>query len=198
VTSPFLAPERDDAAKPGRTKGAAGALFYQVPGQSITGAGTAVLTLATDYMTPFVVDTPIVVDQMACEVTSGASGNLRMGLYRADADLQPVGPVMADSGDIAITVAVKTYTPATPLYLARGRYLSVLAMDTGATYRLYRGSWNVSMDTTLSTNPFFRYIYNGRAYAAFTSPGGQWSNSEYAITTNAGWENFIVYRVTAP
>jgi hypothetical protein len=196
VTAPFLAPERDDAAKWGRGK-SAGASFYTVPGQlfsvisSLTGWAAD-----TDYYEPWFTPTPIVVDQLACEVTA-AGTNIRIGLYRADADWQPIGAPLADSGSIEAGTGVKTYTPGTPLYLPRGRYLAVGNLDNAATaLRNFRGTAPTTMlDSALGATAFVIKTKVARAYAAFPTPGTPWDTVE---TSSTAGSRVIVFRVSTP
>jgi hypothetical protein len=73
------------------------------------------------------VHTPIIIDQLAFEVTTGPSSanNVRIGIYKADGDHQPVGGPLHDE---AIAVASgftgwKT-SAATSIDLAPGVYLA--------------------------------------------------------------------------
>lgn len=194
-TAPFLAPARDDSYNHGRAKGG-GVTFHTVPGVTYASSTAVSFTAASDYYSPFFVRTPIRVDRLTCEVTSGASGNLRMGVYRADKDQQPIGAPLVDSGNIAITVALKTFTPGTPLYFQPGRYLSVLALDTTSTLRGVKGTVRdgpimenigaIAMPTQLSV---------GRAYAAFPTPGTAWTD---VVASSTPMIHPILFRILMP
>jgi len=195
-TAPFLASERDDPHRRGRLKASGGTNHFGIPGVSVSGLNTASYTAGRDYYMPFYVSSPIRIDRMACEVTVGSSGNLRMGVYRADADNQPTGAPLVDSGSIAITVAVKTFDPTTPLYLRRGRYLSVLNHDTGASFRIWRGSADVGgIPDGLGANAMMIGLYVARAYAAFPTPGTPWDTIQ---TSSTPFQHIIAYRTVSP
>ena len=195
-TAPFIAPERDQTLKAGRPK--AGATEYFVlPDVSFRLTSTLALTSGTDYYAPFFVDTPIMVDRLACEVTTGAAGNLRMGIYRADADWQPIGAPLVDSGSIAITVAVKTFTPSPLLYLKRGRYLTVLNHDTGSTFReVISHNAALGMVSTIGSSAMQSLWRVTRAYAAFPTPGTAWTTT--TAVSSGGLDYVVFLRVLTP
>lgn len=195
-TSPFLAPERDQQFKRGRGKQGSTS-YYLIPGAQPTTTATISIAINTDVYHPLYVDTPIVVDQMAAEITSGGTGNMRIGLYEADLNWQPVGGPLMDSGNIdTSTTGVKTYTPGTAVYLRRGRYLSVYNSDLGPTLRIFRGSLpNGQLLTTLGTNANLKWMTVSRTYAAFPSPGTAWDT---AVSGSNSYEYLSVFRVSVP
>lgn len=199
-TAPFLAPERDGPTKIGRPKIAGGAEQYTVPGVVLTAASTTgILTPGVDAYAPFWVGTPIVVDQLAFEVGTAASAGVtsRVGIYAADADWQPIGGPLADSGAIAVdSTGVKTYTPSSPIYLQRGRYVEVgnTSATTGPSVRLYAGSLITGIPTAMG-NLFVNKLSVARAYAAFPTPGTAWNTVGTAATPTM---YFVVFRVLAP
>ena len=193
-TAPFLNPGRDDAAVLGRAKGG-GTTYYGVPGTA--GSSTTSSTAAdTDYYFPWWTPTPIVIDQLACAVTTVNSGTVaRIGLYRADRDWQPTGAPLADSGDLTTSgTGTKTYTPSSPLYLPRGRYLSVLNSDTGTTVFTVMFGTLAGVSSTISSGVISRLAV-ARAYAAFPTPGTAWDT---VITGNGPNNHMVFFRVTAP
>lgn len=199
--APFLAPERDNAFKRGRGKGG-GTTFYTVPGVAFNAVPlTSSLGQNSDRYSPFFVDSPIVVDQLAFEVTTGAALNVRVGIYPADTDWQPAAGAapLADSGSISVAATgVKTYTPGTAVYLPRGRYLSVItASANGSSVRAMIGSPpGAPLETALSSTPFETYFIASRAYAAFPTPGTAWTST--LSTDSPGPYHIVVYRITQP
>lgn len=193
MSSPFLAPHRDPA-RLGRIK--SGSDYYVLPGVAHAGNSSLALVANTDYYNALYVDAEIVVDQLACQVSSGSGTNLRIGLYRADRDWQPTGAPLADSGNLdAATPAIKTYTPATPLVLRRGRYLGVVNADStptligltggpvggsgaGSTLQTYATRWRIA-----------------RAYSAFPTPGTAWTTTTDGTTPLL---NLVFLRVLRP
>lgn len=203
--APFLAPERDRAFKFGRPKGNS-VTYYTVPGNVLGAAptsGSPNAGNAFDVYAPFYVQTPVIIDQLAAEiVTLVAAKNFRMGFYAADTDWQPVGAPLADSGDISTaTTGVKTYTPGTPIYVPRGRYLSVMNHNdnTGtAVWRMWKMNLPVvgtAFPATLST-AMLDAAWVSRAYAGFPTPGTPWNAVE--TTSNTGWLHYILYRISQP
>lgn len=195
-TAPFLAPERDTAFKDGRPK-AGGTTFYTLPGVPIHGTHTWTGGMASneDHYFPLFVDTPIVVDQLAMEITTSSAGNGRMGLYRGDTDWQPVGGPLADSGDISTnSTGIKTYTPGTPIFLPRGPYLAVYCQSSTATMWATLGSGPGGIVPS-STIQGCSQIYASRTYAAFPTPGTAWTLNR---TSGDGLWYAMVLRVSVP
>jgi hypothetical protein len=195
-SAPFLAPSRDDGFTGGRAK-RSGETYIGVPGASLSASSTATVTANRDYYAFLYVKTPIVVDQLISEVTTlVAASNFRIGMYRADRDWQPVGVPLADSGNLSsATTGVKTYTPATPLYLAAGRYLSVINSDASPAVRVFRGIPETPIDAALGGSSFLSSVYVSRAYAAFPSPGTAWDTDLLAASA---MQHYVLYRVLTP
>jgi hypothetical protein len=195
--APFLAPERDDKRKTGRAKRAA-ETYYCVPGCLLISAGTGGIDANADFYAPWFTPTPIVIDQLAAEVeTLFAGSNFRIGFYKASTDWQPVGAPLADSGNLSsATTGVKTYTPATPIFVPRGRYLSVLNADSAnPVFRILRGAPVSAVQTTIGTSAFLAQMEVLRSYAAFPTPGTAW---DLEIAGSTPSNHFVVYRVLTP
>jgi hypothetical protein len=194
---PFLAPNRDDRFKHGRPKSAT--TFYSLPGVWVNpvDSGSHAPTVGTDYYSPIYIDTPIVIDTLVAQVTVLAAGNMRMGLYRADTNWQPIGGPLTDSGDISTnTTGIKTFTPGTPILLERGRYLTVFNHSVAATFKAARGyppgvfAFNTATDiATIGTR--WRVT---RAYAAFPTPGTAWDTT----TSDTNMDQMIFLRISTP
>lgn len=195
--APLLAPDRDTAWPVGRAKGG-GTNYYEIPGVVVVGTITFAMSLNTDYLFPFWAASPLLIDQVAFEVTSAvASTNVRGAVYKADRDHQPVGAPLLDTGDISsAATGVNTYTPGTAVFLPRGRYLSVINSDGGPTLRAYRGSAGASyLDTGLSNTTLSNYQV-GRSHAAFPTPGTAWTSA--TTLTSSGFFHPLVFRVSGP
>jgi hypothetical protein len=196
--SPFLAPGRDNAAKFGRLKSSTPTTYYSVPGTFGVTGSTQSLSVNIDYFSYWYTNTPLVIDQLVVEVTTSTSGNFRMGLTAVDADLQPVGAPLADSGSIALaTPAVKTYTPGTPIYVPPGRYAGILAMDTAATFRTWAAGYPNGPSFTVAggTNNMTIFNSKSRTYAAFPTPAATFADAD--IQGTGGSKHWVVYRVKA-
>jgi hypothetical protein len=196
-TAPFVAASRDDLEAYGRPFITGGTEPWNIPGVGIGGVGTLAVSLGTDYYSPFYVDTPIVVSVLGTEVTTGAAGNMRIGIYRANRHCQPIGAPLADSGNLDTTSpAVKTYTPGTPLYLQRGRYLTIHNQSANITLRnatVFGDFYNVLRDT-IGTSSVLQQRKFTRTYAAFTTPGSEWNDPSYSGSSS--YEVFL--RISKP
>jgi len=195
-TAPFTAPERDLLQKVGRGK-SSGGTYYTIPGiapgSSIT---TRTLNAGADQYCLWLTSTPIVVDQLAAEVATAAGTNFRIGFYKANANWQPMGAPMADSGNLdAASTGVKTYTPSTPIFVPRGRYLSVINADGAATLRSFPGSPVWLLDSALGASGSVVMPRVTRAYAAFPTPGTAWDTA--AVTAGVPHQ-VVVYRISTP
>ena len=178
-TAPFLAPERDDSFKVGRPDAAA-LDFYYVPGVTFTGASAAatILTADQDWYAPFYCDTPTVIDRLAFNCTAlVAATNARVGIYAATVNWQPIGGPLLDSGDISTaTTGIKTYDPSTPLYLPRGRYLTVINSNGAPSIFRYPGALiNNGPQSSFGASGFAARYTVTRTYAAFPNPGTAWT-----------------------
>lgn len=199
MTSPFVAPERDRPIRFGRPKPSGGSTPFSIPGVIRGTDGAFSPASNTDYYAPVVVSAPILVDQLAFEVTTlEAAKNGRCGIYVADTDFQPVGAPLADSGDISIaSTGLKTYTPGTPLYLPRGRYLTVYNQNSAtAALRSYQGNIAIrTLDPALGAAKELLTLTVGRTYAAFPTPGTAWTTATYG---SVGMHNLVVMRISTP
>jgi hypothetical protein len=201
--SPFLAPERDPAFKRGRFK-KSGTTYYTLPGVALSGIAASGTRIAnTDYYAPFFCDTPLVIDQLVSEVVTVDSGKaFRIGIYPADLDWQPAAGAapLADSGDLSLTTAaVVTYTPGSPIYLPRGRYLTVLNMNSNfiGVLRCLIGQPSHSfLDTTIGSTAYSRDFRVARTYAAFPTPGTPWNTTGNNAATPG--MHCVVVRVSQP
>ena len=168
-----------------------------VPGLGVGDINTRAQTTDRDYYEPFHVDTPISISVLGVEVTTASAGNIRIGIYRADANLQPIGAPLADSGNLDTTsTGVKTYTPGSPIYLRRGRYLGIHNCSASITLRttlLYVGPYNAN-SSAWGTSSVIQERYVSRAFAAFPTPGTAWT------TTTGGTASTysVLYRVSTP
>lgn len=195
--APFLAPSRSDAFRMGRAFIPAGTNYYVWPGVLLGANGTLAFAPNTDYYAAFRTRTPFTFDQVAGEVSATGAGNLRWGLYAADANLQPVGPPLFDSGDISVsTGGVKTYTPASPITIPAGRYLTAQNQSATCSLRVYRdGDWQLQA-TTLGNTNFPTILKVARSYDAFPTPGTAWTG--FDTSTLVGLQAPYVFRMTAP
>jgi hypothetical protein len=170
-----------------RPKGG-GTTYIGVPGETFL--GTFVTTnwwgANNDIYFPFSVAKAILVDTLYIEVTGAVAGsNFRIGIYAADADFQPVGAPLMDSGNISgASTGVKTYTPGSPVTLAAGNYLTVYNVSANnLTLRMYDAPLRVFLPTLGGSNFGLIAMSVGRTYAAFPTPGTPWTTAGVGTKT---------------
>jgi hypothetical protein len=150
---------------------------YGVPGVQFTGAGTQALTANTVYYQPFEVTAPLTLDFMALQVTAAAAGNgnLRLGVYAADANLQPTGAPLFDSGDITVTSGATGILSrqGTPVTLQPGVYLTAANTSVGFTAQTFLGGISF-VPTTMGTN-ITVLTSVAQTQGAFPTPGTAWT-----------------------
>jgi hypothetical protein len=129
--------------------------------------GTVALLAGTRYFHRLWFEAPVIVDQLAFEVTTAGTGVVRVGLLAADFDWQP-SSVLVDSGDIDVsTTGVKTYTLPSPVTMPVGRVLAVIHPNVGVTVREALGGFiTTDLLTTLGTSPVIARRYVSVAYGA--------------------------------
>jgi hypothetical protein len=150
---------------------------YGIPNAQFTVTGTQSLTANTVYYQPFEVTAPLTLDFMALEVTTAAAGggNLRLGVYAADANLQPTGAPVFDSGDITVTAAATGILSkqGTPVTLQPGVYLTAANTSVGLTARTFLGGIGF-VQTTMGANLNVLNLVS-QTQGAFPTPGTAWS-----------------------
>jgi len=125
---------------------------------------------------PFIVNQTITTDLIACEVTIGTTGNVRLGIYNDNGSGYP-NALLFDSGSIAISApGTKSAAISPAIVLKPGLYWLVLNVDTANTFRVVNVT-NYTLDgwivfgrpTTLDSstnNAYFKSV----TYGAFTDP----------------------------
>lgn len=197
----FLAPDRDVAYPRGHP--VAGATnYYYLPGVPVNGIATWTFDGSGVIMYyPHYLEAPVVLDQVAAEVTTlSAATNFRIGLYVSDARWQPVGAPLFDSGSLSsATTGVKTFTPAAPISLARGRYLMAVQADNGAAaLRAFSASTVPSAYlSTLGGTPAIQEISVNGTYGALPTPGTPW-NTVNNGGTGTPFKYLVVWRTSSP
>jgi hypothetical protein len=156
---------------------------YGLPGVQFNGAATQALTANTVYYAPFEVTAPITLDFMALEIATGTPvGNLRLGVYAADSNLQPTGAPLFDSGDLAFTTAGILSRQGTPVTLQPGVYLTATNSSAGITVRAALGGQTM-VNTAMGTNPFTVITNAPWPQGAFPTPGTPWITRVPAANT---------------
>lgn len=121
----------------GRLK-ASGTAHPGLPGTEFQANSTQAIAPNQVRYNGFIVDAPITIDQLVCEVqATGTATLIRMGLYNADLDWQPTSLVI-DGGTIDAT-GTGAKSVSISVTLPPGRYLTALNADGSATLRSWRG-----------------------------------------------------------
>lgn len=71
---------------------------YQYPASGQLGTNTLTVTANRLYAMPFVVGTPITIDRIGFEITTGSAGGCRMGVYAHDSAGNGPGALLSDFG----------------------------------------------------------------------------------------------------
>jgi hypothetical protein len=167
VTNPYVAPVTITTTR----------YAYGLPNVQFTGTGTQALTANTVYYQPFEVTAPITLDFMALEVTGAAAGNgnLRLGIYAADTNLQPTGAPLFDSGDVTVTSGATGILSkqGTAVTLQPGVYLTATNTSVGFTARTFLGGVSF-VPTTIGANVTVLTSV-AQTQGAFPTPGTAWT-----------------------
>jgi hypothetical protein len=147
---------------------------YGLPGWTPLAAAVTTANIANlDIFNLFVVDRHVTVDQLACEVTTTASADLRMGLTALDEKGYPTGAPLEDSGDISTSsLGVKTFTFASPRLLAPGVYATIINTSSNTVaVRVYPGKFRALwVPATFGTSIIQGGGSVSRTYGAFANP----------------------------
>jgi hypothetical protein len=179
----------------GRPKPSGGSAAYTIPGVDTYTAGTNAPSVNQLRYMPIFVTTTITVDQIACEVTGfGVSGNVRMGIYTADVNWQPV-TLLVDSGTVSAgSNGIKTAS--INLTLAPGRYLMVFNSDVSATFRNYLGGMRYGqLIATLGANGVNDLFFINSTFGALNTTPVLWTGTNGATT---GLRYYCFLRIATP
>jgi hypothetical protein len=151
---------------------------YGVPNAHLASQNTQSATINTVYYAPFEVTAPITLDAMAFNLNAApaAGGNVRLGVYAADSNLQPTGAPLFDSGDVAITTGTTgvVLKQGTAVTLQPGVYLSAFNTGTAVTLRVPVGGI-ANITTTMGASMYVSTLSAAQTQGAFPSPGTAWT-----------------------
>jgi hypothetical protein len=166
-----------------------------VPGVELSTVATASTVANRLYYEPFLVTSPITIDQLSVEVTGAGAGSTtaRIGIYNADTDWQPTSLVV-DGGTVAVdSTGVKSASISQALL--PGRYLFCVYSDGTPTLRIVRGGSRVAgLDSAMGASPFTQSLYVSRSYSALPSTGDVWSSRTQGSTP---FQHFVVARIAS-
>jgi hypothetical protein len=151
---------------------------YGIPNGQMSAQTTLSATINTVYYAPFEVTAPITLDAMAFNLNAApaAGGNVRMGVYAADSNLQPTGAPLFDSGDVAITTGTTgvVLKQGTAVTLQPGVYLTAFNTGTAVTLRVPTGGI-ATITTAMGASMFVSTMSVAQTQGAFPTPGTAWT-----------------------
>lgn len=170
-----------DINKTGIAKTSGGTQQYGLPGTLFTGIGTSTLNAGEDRYTILYVPYAVTITSFKFEVTTpgpASNANVRVGIYKADTDMQPTAALapVYDSGDIAVAslfTGVKTVSSLS-IPLARGAYLIAMNCDVQMIIRVFTSPTPVVL-TGLGASGLAQRFSVTRSYASFPTPGTKWT-----------------------
>lgn len=171
---------------------------YAIPGAAFDSVTTASPSANNIRYFPIYIENACTFDQLTFEVTAAAvaGSSARLGIYKADSDLQPTSLVV-DAGTVAIdTTGVKTVSISTTL--DPGFYLQCMHQSGAPTLRVFRGSAEYSgFLQAMGTSPFYNAFQKSQTYNAATplpSTGTTWDTQGGSSAT--GFNYYILMRLT--
>ena len=167
---------------------------YGIPNGQMASQTTFSASANTVYYAPFEVTAPITLDAMAFNLNAApaANGNVRMGVYAADSNLQPTGAPLFDSGDVAITTGTTgvVLKQGTAVTLQPGMYLTAFNTGTAVTLRVPTGGI-ATFTTAMGASMFVSTLSVAQTQGAFPTPGTAWTTRGTSAT---GTFNPVVMR----
>jgi hypothetical protein len=180
----------------GLAKISGGARQWGIPGAVLFNVGTTALIVNEVRYIPMKVDYPVILTAWELEVSTGPSGsaNLRIGIYDADADLQPSGAPLYDSGSVPVAngfTGIKTATGLS-VSLSPGMYLVALNCDVAMTLRTFT-SGSPMIGASLGATPMIQRLSAAQTFGAFPNTGTAWTA---ASASSGGLQNFAAWQWT--
>lgn len=178
-----LAQVRDRPPMPGPVI-QGGAALVGVPGATFASITTRAMSVDQVRYYPFRVDAPIIASAVQFEVTTGpsADGNVRVGLYAANAALQPTGAPLFDHQVFVNTGAAGVQSQAlASVPLGPGWYVLATNVDQAMTLRAFLGGPSF-VAPAMGASGIVQLMYKARAYGPYPTPAAEWS----AVTAGTG------------
>jgi hypothetical protein len=167
-----------------------------IPGSGCFTVGTGAYSGDRVYYFPIKVDTPITLDRLAIEVTSGAASGkkARLGIYKADVNWQPTDLVV-DGGEVAVdTTGVITVT--IDEILQEGKYVLAYTSNGAPTLRLFYSPQSLmGYSPTLGASPVISQARVDKTYAVLSDPGIAWDT---VGASSVGFIHWVLVRVATP
>lgn len=183
--------------KSGIAKISGGAQQYGIPTRVIfSSQSTSALNVNEVRYVPVYVDYAVTLNAWQLEVTTGPAGaaNIRLGVYLADMNLQPVGAPLYDSGAVAVASGFTGIKSASGLsvVLAPGVYLVALNSDTAMTIRTLISPTPI-VAVNQGANSFIQRLIATQTFGAFPNPGTGWTSG---VAGTGGLQHFASWQWT--
>jgi len=183
--------------KTGLAKPSGGSATFGIPDTQFgISTNTTTLTINEVRYVPFRSFYGRILTAVAVEVQAGpaSNANLRIGLYAADFDNQPIGAPIYDSGNIAVASGFSGVKSLTGLAvpLPPGRYVSCVNCDVAMALRTYYGPTSF-LSSGLGAGAFFARGSVAQTYGAFPNPGTVWTTATFG--TNP-LQNIVIWQWT--
>lgn len=163
----------------GRPK-STGETLLMLPGITPVSQSTKTLVANTLYFEPIEVTTPITIDAIVCEVSTGAAGAARLGIYNADTNWQPT-TLVVDGSTIDTTAAAVKTRAITARALPPGRYLLAYVSDATPVLRSVKSGTFTGSCPTLGASALPINWNINFAYAALPA-STSWDTVTYSTT----------------
>jgi len=183
----------------GRLK-ASGVAHPGIPGCDFQANSTQAVIANQVRYNGFIIQTPITIDQLVAEVvTTGTATLLRMAIYAADTDWQPVGAPIVDGGTVS-AASQAVVTIAVNVVLQPGRYLTALNADGTATLRSWRGDgtrggWGIA--PALGAGSQNTIVTATQTFGSFPTPGTAFISGG-VVAGNTAPTHVMLVRQSAP
>lgn len=187
------------AVSPGRLK-ASGIAHPGLPGTEFSANATQAVIADQVRYNGFIVEAPITLDRLICEVTAtGTATLLRMAIYAADTDWQPTGAPIIDGGTVS-AAAPGALSITVNVTLQPGRYLTALNANGTATLRSWRGDgtrggWGIA--PALGAGSQNTIVTATLAFGAFPTPGTVFVTAG-VVAGNTPPTHVMLVRVSVP
>jgi hypothetical protein len=181
---------------PGIAKPSNGNIELGFPDTQFSAQGTEPRVANTIDYFPMLLKHSITITDLFFELSSAAvsAGNVRFGIYRANAYMQPIGAPLFDSGDFAVAqsaIGVKTISGLS-VNLTPGRYVVASASSVSLNFRAAL-SPNFFINKTMGTSMFIQRFTQTKNYGAFETDPVGWETKN---TSSGGFQYSVFFQWT--
>lgn len=140
-------------------------------------------TLSTDtvYAVPFVLMSPMYVQQIGVELSAAAGTKIRAGIYQVDENNKP-NRLIATTGDQTPSAAALNINLSAAVMLTPGTYFVAIIQDGANTWEMMNRSYvpNAFPQLAAVDNPSYMFSVSAASWSALPDPFGTPSN-EYLV-----------------